>query len=167
MSLSLRLLICKIMPPSHHGFPHVKCLADRGQQQMVIPFPIYIPPSPSSPKSKLREGAREQTLAIFLLQIQSTLCGYLHVQNTSILGQMDLERLVLSSLWVIIARAISVSWCCSSPGNTSSHTSQPFSFLPFRGPVLVAPFSGYKTFYFTVLAQLPTNQVLTLATGIT
>lgn len=48
----------------------------------------------------------------------------------------------------------------SAPGDTLSHTSQPFLFLSFffffRGPVLVALFSGHETF--PILQFLPKGQ---------
>ena len=104
------------------------------------------------------------------------MCGCLHVQNTSILGQMVLRRPVLSSFQVIIARAILVFWCYSTSSNTSSHTFQLFSsflsfFFFFSISVVLSwwlcSLATRLFIYFTVLDQMPINQVLILAAGIT
>lgn len=111
----------------------------------VNSFPNLFPSTTlPPPRSKVREGTREQTLAIFLLHIQSTLC-------------------VEIATYRIPPFRIGWSW------GGQSHLAFAFSssFLLSRGPVSEAVFWLQDFIYFTVLTRLPTDQVLTLATGIT
>ena len=145
---------------------------------MFISFSTSLPPLPTaSPKLRLEKKPEDKHLLSSYCPFRAHCVWNLHIQNTSILGHMawlwgDQSYLVFG---VIIARAILVVWCYSAPSNTLSHTFQPFLFLcflsfffffffAFQGPCLLAK----RLFiYFTVLAQMPTNQVLILATGIT
>lgn len=113
---------------------------------MSIPFPIYFPPLPSSPKSKIREGAREPETWYFLTgESQHTVCEYLPIQNTSILSPMDWGRLVLSSF--------QVTELLAAPGHIPPILF--FFFLAFQRPCLRGCFLATRLFILQLLPNCP------------